>query len=364
MSLATIFFFIIGLIFLAGGAELLVRGASRLAVALGISPLIVGLTIVAYCTSAPELAVSVMSAMSGQSDLAVGNVIGSNIFNVLFILGVSSLLVPLIVNAQLIRFDVPVMLAVSIVMYVLALDGVISQTDGALLFVGMVLYTAYLIYFSRQEKNLVQEEYREAYGENGRKWSAHARNIALLLVGLGVLLVGSRWMVESATTMARGFGVSELIIGLTIVAAGTSLPEVAASVVASLRNERDIAVGNAIGSNISNILLVLAAAAIVAPNGLQVPASALTFDLPVMMGVAIACLPIFFTGRLIARWEGGLFLAFYFLFTLYLILTATQATILPLFQAAMLFFILPLTALTLFGTTLYAMRAERRKDSV
>ncbi len=343
---------------------MLVRGAARIAVALGIPSLLVGLTIVAYCTSAPELAVSISSARSGQTALAVGNVIGSNIFNILFLLGISSALVPLVVAGQLIRFDVPVMLASSIAMYVMALDGVISQTDGVLLCVGMLLYTTYLIFYSRGEKRSVQQQYDAMYVEKPRaRLQDHARNVTLLVVGLGALILGAQWLVESVTSIARAFGVSELIIGLTIVAIGTSLPEVAASVVASLRKERDIAVGNAIGSNLSNILLVLGVAAVVAPNGLPVPASAVSFDLPVMIGVSIACLPIFFTGRLIARWEGGLFLMFYFLYTTYVILAATQPSILSLYQAAVLFFILPLTVITLFGTTLRAVRAERKRNS-
>ena len=363
MSLTTFLVFFIGFVFLAGGAEMLVRGAARLAVALGIPPLLVGLTIVAYCTSAPELAVSISSALAGQTDLAVGNVIGSNIFNILFILGFSSVIVPLVVAGQLIRFDVPVMLVTSIAMYVMAVDGTISASDGAILFVGMLLYTAFLIWQSRREQRAVQQEYDDAYRKKPRgKVRDHARNITLLLVGLGALILGARWLVESATEMARAFGVSELIIGLTIVAIGTSLPEVAASVVASLRREREIAVGNAIGSNIANVLLVLAIAAMLAPNGLAVPASALSFDLPVMIGVAIACLPIFFTGRLIARWEGAVFLAFYFLYTLYLILSATQSSVLNLFQAAVIFFIIPLTVLTLVGTSVRALRAERRRE--
>jgi cation:H+ antiporter len=360
MSLATIFFFLLGLGLLAGGAEMLVRGAARIAVALGIPSLLVGLTIVAYCTSAPELAVSISSARAGQTALAVGNIIGSNIFNILFILGISSALVPLVVAGQLIRFDVPVMLASSIAMYVMALDGVISQIEGALLFVGMLLYTTYLIFYSRSEKRSVQREYDAMYVEKPRaRIQDHARNITLLVLGLG-----AQWLVESATTIARAFGVSELIIGLTVVAIGTSLPEVAASVVASLRHERDIAVGNAIGSNLSNILLVLGIAAIVAPNGLPVPASALNFDLPVMIGVSVACLPIFFTGRLIARWEGGVFLMFYFLYNTYVILAATQQSILSLYQAAVLFFIIPLTIVTLLGTTVRAVRAERKKNAI
>ncbi|MBI4675735.1 MAG: calcium/sodium antiporter [Chloroflexi bacterium] len=359
MSLTLLPLFVLGLALLVVGADLLIRGASRLALALGISPLVVGLTVVAYSTSAPELAVSVSSATAGQPDLAIGNVIGSNIFNVLFILGIASLLVPLVVARQLIRLDVPVMLAASIGLYVLGVDGNISRGDGIMLCASMLMYTGWMLYSSRRESRAMQTD-AAAAGELKRATAReYIRNLALLGIGVGALVLGAQWLVESATGFARAFGVSDLVIGLTIVAVGTSLPEVAASVVASLRRERDIAVGNAIGSNISNILLVLALTAVVAPNGLPVPASALQFDLPVMIGAALACVPIFFTGKLIARWEGALFLMLYVLFTIYVFLSATQASILPEFQAALIFFVIPLVVATLLGTTLRAVWLER-----
>ncbi|MCI0477968.1 MAG: calcium/sodium antiporter [Anaerolineales bacterium] len=362
MSLTIIPFFLLGLALLVLGADLLIRGASRLALALGISPLIVGLTVVAYCTSAPELAVSLSSAASGQVELALGNVIGSNIFNILFILGISSLLIPLIIARQLIRLDVPVMIAASIGLYVLAVDGNISRGDGIILGAGMLAYTSFLVYTSRRAKGAVAQADAETAGSPKRATGRdYVRNLALLGIGLGALVFGANLLVDSATVFARAVGVSDLVIGLTIVAVGTSLPEVAASVVASLRRERDIAVGNAIGSNISNILLVLALTAVIAPNGLPVPASVLQFDLPVMIGAAVACVPIFFTGRLIARWEGGLFLILYVMFTLYVILSATHATILPEFQAALIFFVIPLVVVTLLGTSARAVWVERQR---
>lgn len=343
-------FFVLGLVALVLGAELLVRGASRLALSFGISSLVVGLTVVAFGTSAPELAVSTQSALSGQVDIAIGNVVGSNIFNVLFILGASALITPLVVNQQLIRQEVPIMIGFSLLTWGLAADGSLSWLDGVLLVALLLGYTAFLIVQSRRaQPRAVTEEYDEALAiPADRGWDRHwAVQVALVLAGLGLLVTGSRWLVEAAVTFATWLGVSELIVGLTIVAAGTSLPEVATSVLAAVRGERDIAVGNAVGSNIFNLAGVLGASALVAPAGLTVGAGVLNFDLPIMVAVAVACLPIFFTGHLIARWEGLLFLAYYVAYTLWLILKATHNDAAGPFAAVMVGFVVPLTFVTL-----------------
>jgi cation:H+ antiporter len=334
-----------GTILLIAGAELLVRGASRIAGALGISPLVIGLTVVAFGTSAPEFAVTAGAAWSGQADLALGNVVGSNIFNVLFILGVSALVAPLVVSQQLVRLDVPLMIGVSILVAVLALDGRIGRVDGLALFTGILIYTAFLIRQSRRESAAIRAEYDEAFGAAGTpSWGP---NLALLAVGLILLAVGARWLVAGAVAAAQAFGVSELVIGLTVVAAGTSLPEVATSVLASLRGERDIAVGNVVGSNLFNLLGVLGFGGLIAPAGIPVSTGALTFDVPVMIGTAIVALPIFFTGYRIARWEGALLLGFYAAYTARLVLVAADHPVQTQFDAAMLYFVIPLTALTL-----------------
>jgi len=337
-----------GLIVLAIGAEVLVRGASRLAAAVGISPLVVGLTVVAFGTSSPEMAVSVQSALAGQANIAVGNVVGSNIFNVLFILGVSALIVPLVVAQQLIRVDVPIMIGISVLALLMALDGSVAWWEGALLFAGIIAYMGFLIRQSRRESVAVKAEYAQEFAEKEpRNVRNTVVNVVLAVAGLALLVLGSGWFVEGAIQLATAFGVSELIIGLTIVAAGTSLPEVATSVVAALRGERDIAVGNVVGSNIFNILAVLGLTAIVAPGGgVAVPPGVLAVDLPFMIAVAVACLPIFFTGHLIARWEGVVFLVFYVAYTGYLFLTATEHASLPHFQTFLFWFVLPLTVLT------------------
>ncbi len=359
MDATTLILFVIGIGLLILGAELLVRGASRLAAAIGISPLVIGLTVVAYGTSAPEMAVSVQSALAGQADIALGNVVGSNIFNVLFILGLSALIVPLVVSRQLIKLDVPIMIGVSILLALLALDGNISRLDGALLFAGIVGYTFFLIKQSRKEKRLAQDEYEKEYGSAKSKghWFI---NIALIIVGLGLLVLGSRWLVNGAIAIAQNLGLSELVIGLTIIAAGTSLPEVATSIIASIRGERDIAVGNVVGSNIFNILAVLGLSALVSPSGVNVSPAALRFDIPVMLAVAVACLPIFLSGHLIARWEGALFLAYYIAYTLYLILAATQHDALPHFSAVMWEFVIPITVVTLVVSLARYVKAKRR----
>ncbi len=344
----SIVWFALGLVALVAGAEALVRGASRLALSFGISPLVVGLTVVAFGTSSPELAVSVQSSWAGQVDIAIGNVVGSNIFNVLFILGVSALITPLLVNQQLIRQEVPIMIGVSLLLWALAADGGIGSWDGALLAGLLAAYSVLVIRQSRRETRAIQAEYDEAFAAGRGGWDAHWGVQVLLIVGgLALLVLGSRWLVEAAVTFARHLGVSELVIGLTIIAAGTSLPEVATSILAAVRGERDIAVGNVVGSNLFNILGVLGVSAVVAPTTLTVSPAALAFDIPVMVAVAVACLPVFFTGNLIARWEGLLFLSCYLAYVGYLILQATQHAALGPFSAVMGSFVLPLTAITL-----------------
>jgi cation:H+ antiporter len=357
--------FIIGLVALIVGAELLVRGAARLAVGFGISPLVVGLTVVAFGTSSPELAVSIGSALSGQADIALGNVVGSNIFNVLFILGVSALIGALVVMQQLVRLDVPLMIGVSFLLLLLGLDGRIGRLDGLFLFAGIVVYTVFAVYQSRKEFKLVEAEYTHEYGQQDDRMGLWRilRNVGLVIVGLLLLVVGARWLVDGAVSIARALELSELVIGLTIVAVGTSLPEVATSVIASLRGERDIAVGNIVGSNLFNIMAVLGLSAAVAPNGVNVPAAALEFDIPFMIAVAVACLPIFFTGYRIARWEGALFLAYYVAYTIYVILDAAEHDALPTYRTMLLGFALPLTAVTLGLLAVRAWRVSRSAKS-
>lgn len=360
MDLAVLGLLVLGLILLVVGAELFVRGAASLASLVGISPLVVGLTVVALGTSAPEIAVSVQASRGGEPDLALGNVVGSNVFNVLFILGLSALLVPLVVSQNLVRLDVPVMIAVSVLLILLASDGAVGAGDGAILLLLGLSYVAFLLAQSRRQVAAS----RESPGGGAPAASpgtplGWARNLVLIAVGLATLVVGSRWLVQGAVTLAEALGVGSLIIGLTVIAAGTSLPEVATSVIASLRGQRDIAVGNVVGSNIFNVLFVLGLSSVAAPRGIPITSSVLRFDLPVMLAVAVACLPIFFTGHRIGRLEGALFLGYYVAYTTYLIMAAAGHDALPAFSSVMLSFVLPLTAFTLLVVSYRAWSAGR-----
>ena len=344
-----------GAALLVVGAELLVRGASMIAAAAGIRPLVIGLTVVAFGTSAPELAVSLGATFAEQPDIAVGNVVGSNIFNVLFILGFSALIVPLTVQKQVVRFELPIMLAVSMLLVPLAHNGVIGRLEGMLLFGGLI---AYLVYLSRSgSAPLVTDGTATVEASPPRGIRRIAGAALFALIGLVLLVAGSRFFVNGAVALATLLGVSQAIIGLTIIAAGTSLPELATSVLAGIRGERDIAVGNVVGSNIFNILGILGLCGLLGPDGVVVDSGMLRFDIPIMIAVAVATLPVFFTGFRIARLEGLLFLLFYFAYTAYLVLQATQHDELERFSSVMMMFVLPLTALGLLLSVLHARRS-------
>jgi len=338
--------FVLGLAALVVGAEGLVRGAARLAVSWGVSPLVVGLTVVAFGTSAPEMAVSVGAALSGSSDLAIGNVVGSNIANVLLILGIAALIAPLLVHEQIIRQEIPIMIGASLVVVAMALDGNIGRFEAGLLFALVIAYTVFLVVQSRRASRQAEDEFASEIPTSqwDRHWGVQA---ALVAGGLALLVLGADWLVGAAVVFAKVMGVSDLVIGLTVVAVGTSMPEIATSLIAALRGQRDIAVGNVVGSNIFNLLAVLGAAGLVSTGGLAVPEAASNFDLWVMLAVAFACLPILLTGREIARWEGVVFLAYYAAYVLYLVLAAQQHGSLQAFSSVMLSYVMPLTAVTL-----------------
>ena len=361
-----ILLFIAGLTALVVGSGLLVRGASKLALSFGISPLVVGLTIVAFGTSAPEVAVSVGAVLEGKMDIAIGNVVGSNILNVLFILGLSALIVPLAVNMQLIRQEVPIMIGASLLLLALGLDGNISFGDGILLFGLLVAYTTFLIVQSRRETQAAKTELAsECPTVQAGAWDSKLpAQLLLIAAGLVALVLGSEWLVTAAVTLAKAMGVSDLIIGLTIVAAGTSMPEVATSISAALKGERDIAVGNVVGSNTFNILGCLGLSGIVSGDmGLAMAPSLLAFDIWVMLAVALACLPVFMTGREIARWEGVVFLLYYVAYVAYLILAAQQHDALGNFSVAMMSFVVPLTVITLVVVMLRKPGSTASRDS-
>lgn len=332
----------IGLALLTFGAEWLVRGASTLALAARISPLVVGLTVVAFGTSAPELFVTVAASLSGKPGIALGNVVGSNIFNVLFILGISALIVPLTVSPQLLRVDLPLMIGVCIVATLLSIDGGINRWEGLAFLTGLVVYTTATIWISRRThgRRVAVEAPAPVFAETGDEGSQEATeaalptplktilHIGLVIVGLAFLVAGSRLFTDGAEAIAKSLGVSEFVIGVTIVAAGTSLPEVAASIMAAIKGERDIAVGNVVGSNIFNILCVLGAAGAVGGH-VPVPRSALVFDMAFMVAACALCLPIFWTGHRISRGEGALLFALYvgYIFLLWLLQVEEAVTV-------------------------------------
>ncbi len=350
--------FIVGLAALTFGAELLVRGASRLALSFGLSPLVVGLTIVAFGTSAPEIAVAIEAVWAGQPDLIIGNVVGSNICNVLLILGLGALVAPLSVAGQVVRQEVPVMILVSALVIVLALNGIIGRIEGVFLFALLIVYVVFLVRQSRRASPREQAHYGEELPPS--RWDHHwAVQAVLVLAGLALLVIGAGWLVDAAVAFALWLGVDELVIGLTVVAVGTSLPEIATSVMAAWRGERDMAVGNAVGSNVFNLLGCLGLGAMLSPEGLPVAKAALDFDLWVMLAVAAACLPIFLARKRIARWEGVVFLAYYAAYLVYLVLDSTNSGMLKTFSFAMLGFVLPLSLVTLIALTV----RDRRKPS-
>ena len=296
-----------GFIILTLGAEALVRGASAIALRLGITPLIIGLTIVAFGTSAPELAVSVKSALAGNSGIALGNVIGSNIANIGLILAITALIRPIQVQSQVVKRDIPLMILASMLFWGLLLDGELSLIDGVVL---LSLLVGYLTFSYISSKNSKNEEEIEA-GPNNPLLSG-----LFILVGISMLVGGGILFVNGAVDLAKTFGVSEVIIGLTIVAIGTSMPELVTSVIAALKGQSDIAIGNVVGSNLFNILGILGVTAIVHPVsslGFQ------PFDFMVMLALAIVILPFAWTGLRIGRREGSVLLVTYLGYMGYLI---------------------------------------------
>ena len=350
---------IAGLITLVIGGELLVRGASLLALSMKISPLVIGLTVVAFGTSAPELGVSLRASMNGVADVAVGNVVGSNICNVLLILGVSALLTPLVVSNQLIRLDVPLMIAASLAVWAFSWDLRISQREGGILFLALLAYITMSIVKSRRETRIA-EQYAHDLPQSSRFESSRLVQLGLIAVGLVLLGFGSAWLVSGAVKVAKMWNISELIIGLTIVALGTSLPEIVTSVIAALRGERDIAVGNVVGSNLFNILCVLGLTGIITPAGIPISPEALEFDIPVMVAVAMICLPIFFTGSIISRGEGAALLFYYVAYTSLLISEYTHPELHQQLSWILGYIVLPLTLLTILGSVLWSWRSMRQ----
>ena len=363
---------VLGLTGLLVGGELLVRGASELATAARISPLIIGITVVSFGTSTPELAVTVQAAHTGSPGLAIGNVVGSNIANVLLILGAAALVTPLAVESRIVRVDVPMIFAASLGLWLLSLDGSLGHWAGALLFAVRVVYLIWSVQQGKGEAEEVRQDYTGTIKSDDSK--AHGPALArpaaqlirqglFILGGLILLVIAARAMVTGASEIARAYGVSELVIGLTVVAIGTSLPEFVASVVASSRGQGDIAVGNVVGSNLFNILAVIGIGAMVAPDGIPVSRDAIRLDIPIMIAVTLACLPLFFTGCRISRTEGGVLLGYFVAYTAYVTMGATDATYTRSFEIAMVGFVIPLTVMALAFSVYQSVQSRRRRSS-
>lgn len=300
-----LFYLIIGIIGLFLGGEGLIRGSSSLAIRIGISPLVVGLTIVAFATSSPELLVSLKAAIMGNSSIALGNVIGSNIANIALILGLSAIISPIRVDANVIKREIPIMIVVSLLLVFFLLDGSLGFIEGLIFVILLIVYNLVNIFLSRKENKDIEREFEE--GINSKL------NIPLatlfVIGGLILLFYGADLFLKGAVSLAKLFNVSDAIIGLTLVAVGTSLPELFISIVATIKKESDIAVGNVVGSNIFNILSILGISAIItAISSAQIS----IFDFGVMLAAALILLPLSYTGFKITRLEGLLLLIGYF----------------------------------------------------
>jgi cation:H+ antiporter len=319
---------ILGLVLLVFGAEVMVRGAARTATVLGVPPMVIGLTVVAIGTSTPELAVSISAGLKGSGGLGVGNIAGANVFVMLFVMGLSALWKPLPLQAQVIRLELPMIVVAALMMTALAWDGRLSQLDGLILLGGGIGYTLALLRMTRRASRAARKEFRDEYGpqtvhRKHPRWLADAGYVVMLLGGIALVVTGAELLVRGAVSIAEAAGVSTGLIGLTIVAFGTSSPELVTTLVATYRDDRDVAVGNLVGSGVYNILAILAIACAVTPGGLPVERRLLSFDLPLMAGVAIGAVPVFITGRRVSRFEGGLGIAIYLSYLTWLVVTRT-----------------------------------------
>jgi len=346
-----------GLILLILGAELMVRAAVRLAARLHVRPLIIGLTIVALGSSAPQMAVSLQATLTHNPDIAVGSVIGSSIFNILVTLGLSALIIPLRVSRQLVRLDIPLMIGASVLVFVLAWNEQIGRFDGVLLLAALALYLSLLL---RQSRHSARPHSQLPQAPQVPWFSS----LLMIVVGLALLVFAGHLLLGAAVAVATDLGFSERVIGLTVVAVGTSLPELATSLIAALRGQRDIAVGNVIGANLFNLLGVLGVTALIAPTPLSVSPNALDFDLPVMLGVAALCLPVFYSGYRVTRAEGLLLLGLYAAYGLHVVSFTTGMPLAGKLEKLMLFYVLPTLLAFLLFTSVRAWRRQHHKRDV
>jgi cation:H+ antiporter len=321
--LANAAWFGVGLGALVAGAEVMTRGGTKIASRLGISPIVVGLTVVSIGTSTPELAIGVVAASEGSGALAVGNIAGANVINLLFVLGLSALILPVAIEMRTLRLELPVMAGAAILLWVLAADSVLSRVDGLILVTGAIAYTGAVIWAARRETREIADEFDEAYPTVATSGPRTALHVGMTLGGIAIIVVGAQLLVDAAVGMARAFDVSDALIGLTVVAIGTTAPELVTTVVSTLRGERDIAIGNLLGSSMYNVLLILGVTCLVPAHGLELPPALVRIDIPIMVAATLVCIPIFISGRRVGRIEGGAMVAAYVAFLAFLLLTQT-----------------------------------------
>ncbi len=371
----TVISFVGGLIGLLVSGHFVVGAASKIGARFGLTPMVIGLTIVAAGTSAPELAVVFQSIAAEDTELAVGSIIGSNIANVLLVLGLTAAMGTIRVAARVVRVDVPVMIAASAALLVLSLDERLSRPDGILLVAGLVAFVVWTLRTApRAEVEAAPNGESTADGSPveaadgthdagdrsiGLSGRGFVAQVGLLIGGIAGLALAARYVVSGAEGIAVSLGVPELIVGLTIVAIGTSTPEIVTTLIAAMNGERDLAVGNAVGSNIFNILLVLGSSTVIAPDGIAISRDALTLDLPILLAAAVACVPVVFWDNKLDRWEGGVFVAYYVAYLIFLVLDATGNRASDPFALVMLAFVMPLTALTVLVVVL-RQRSQHR----
>ncbi|HZA05895.1 MAG TPA: calcium/sodium antiporter [Propionibacteriaceae bacterium] len=321
--------FLTGLILLIVGAELVIRGGTRLGGRLGIRPIVIGLTVVSIGTSMPELAIGVVAAAEGTASLAVGNIAGTNVVNLLLILGLSALIRPLSMQMRTLRLDLPMMSGAALLLWALAFRGTLTRLDGLILLLCAIAYTAVLVHTSRLESQQVAAEFSAEYADENADTPRRSAalpvvgHLSLLVGGIAIIVVGAEWLVNGAVGIARAFEVSDALIGLTIVAIGTSAPELVTTVVSTVRGERDIALGNLLGSGVYNIALVLGITCLAAPQAVQLEPALVRIDIPIMVVATLVCVPIFISGRRVARAEGGAMVAAYLAYLAFLLTTQT-----------------------------------------
>lgn len=311
---------LVGFTFLIFGGELVVKSSSKIATSFGLSPLLVGLTVVAFGTSAPELGVSLMASFQGNEDIALTNVVGSNIFNLAFILGVCALAAPLVVNLQLLKLDIPISIISTLILFIMCQDGVISFIEGMALLLILVGYMIWILRASKKEKKQIELNIKDKKEEISSTFKSRTLNFLIFIIGIAVLVGGSKLLVSGASDLALRAGVSEAIIGLTLVAVGTSLPELVSSLIATLRGNTDIAIGNVIGSNIFNILFILGSSSIIAQKGISVANNITYYDIPFLLFLSVLSFPFLLSGKKVVKWEGVVFLLLYLGYCFYLIL--------------------------------------------